>query len=68
MQVIDCQLTVVKGSITAVSAEALVHPTGSSYSTSGQVGSALSDVGGAQYNAELNALRSQGQLASCAGQ
>lgn len=65
--VCEFQLTVVMGSITALCADALVHPTNSSYSTSGQVGSALSTVGGAQYLAELSNLQSQGNLGSCGG-
>ena len=55
------------GDVTAVKADAIVHPTNSVYSTSGQVGQVLLARGGVEYQAALDSLKSQGSLANCGG-
>ena len=55
------------GDVTAVKADAIVHPTNSVYSTSGQVGQVLLARGGVEYQNALNSLKSQGSLANCGG-
>jgi len=52
-----------------VDVEALVHPTDSSYSTSGQVGSALARVGGLPFTQALQTLHSEnGNIPACGGE
>ena len=55
------------GDISAVSADAIVHPTNESYSTSGQVGQVLVRAGGSEYQTALNSLQSEGKLGKCGG-
>lgn len=55
------------GDVSAVKADAIVHPTNSSYSTSGQVGQVLLARGGSEYQTALNSLKAQGSLANCGG-
>lgn len=54
----SCQLCVVKGSITDALADAIVHPTNTNYSTGGQVGSLLANLGGQSFRNEIATLPS----------
>uniref|UniRef100_A0A1I8J3Q3 Histone H2A n=1 Tax=Macrostomum lignano TaxID=282301 RepID=A0A1I8J3Q3_9PLAT len=60
------KLTVLKGDITTVQADAIVHPTSSGYPTGGQVGNAIVRRGGAAMKQSIQALSAAGPLASCA--
>ncbi|PAA78622.1 hypothetical protein BOX15_Mlig003669g3, partial [Macrostomum lignano] len=60
------KLTVLKGDITTVQADAIVHPTSSGYPTGGQVGNAIVRRGGAAMKQSIQALSAASPLASCA--
>ncbi|XP_072164634.1 core histone macro-H2A.1-like [Diadema setosum] len=51
------KLTVVQGDITEITADAMVHPTSSTYAMAGEVGSALAKVGGKEFIDEVTKLR-----------
>nr|XP_054773786.1 core histone macro-H2A.1-like [Lytechinus pictus] len=59
------KLTVVKGDLTEITADALVHPTNSTYAMAGEVGSALEKVGGKSYVEEVVKLRGAQSLDTC---
>ncbi|XP_067937989.1 core histone macro-H2A.1-like [Watersipora subatra] len=59
------KLSVLMGNISVVSAEAIVHPTNATYSTSGQVGQVLKTAGQVEYEVALDSLRTQGNLNKC---
>ena len=48
------KLTVVQGDISKITCDAVVHPTNSSLSTSGQCGSALTQAGGPSFRSEVS--------------
>ncbi|XP_050405606.1 core histone macro-H2A.1 [Patella vulgata] len=52
------KLTVVKGDIVKMAADAIVHPTSSNYHMGGEVGNALSNAGGKEFRQEIENLRS----------
>lgn len=56
------KLTVVQGDISKIACDAVIHPTNSSLSTSGQCGSALSQVGGASFRSEVNRISKANSL------
>ena len=53
------KLTVIQGDISRMVCDAVIHPTNSSFSLSGQCGSALSNVGGASFRDEVNKVSSE---------
>lgn len=62
------QLTVVQGDITNITADALVHPTNTSFAMMGDVGQALEKRGGKEFLQEVHDLRSShGSLDSTTG-
>ncbi|XP_781668.1 core histone macro-H2A.1 [Strongylocentrotus purpuratus] len=56
------KLTVVKADLTEITADALVHPTNSTYAMAGEVGSALEKVGGRAFVEEVAKLRAAQSL------
>ncbi|XP_063217044.1 core histone macro-H2A.1-like [Bacillus rossius redtenbacheri] len=52
------KLTVVQGDITNITADALVHPTNTSFAMMGEVGQALEKRGGKELQQEMQSLRS----------
>ncbi|XP_076452739.1 core histone macro-H2A.1-like [Babylonia areolata] len=56
------KLTVLQGDIVKVSADAIVHPTNSSYFMGGEVGQAISRVGGRDFQKEIDNLKASHPL------
>lgn len=56
------KLTVVQGDISKLACDAVVHPTNSSLSLSGQCGSALSAAGGVSFRNEVNTASSKASI------
>lgn len=57
------KLTVVQGDISKMVCDAVVHPTNSSFSLSGQCGTALNNVGGASFRDEVSKTSSERTMA-----
>ena len=56
------KLTVVQGDISKISCDAVVHPTSSNFSLSGQCGAALSKAGGSSFKADVNRISGERSL------
>ena len=60
-KILDCgqKLTVIQGDISMMAADAVIHPTNSSLSLSGQCGSALCQAGGTALQSEVNRVSAE---------
>ncbi|XP_013781896.1 core histone macro-H2A.1-like [Limulus polyphemus] len=61
------KLTVIQGDIVKITADAIVHPTNSSYFLGGEVGQALEKAGGKEFQQEITALLSSNGSLDSAG-
>lgn len=65
--VLGLKLTVIQGDIAAMAVDAVIHPTNSSFSLSGQCGQALKAVGGSSFEKEVNELAAKQSIDVCDG-
>ncbi|XP_029638788.1 core histone macro-H2A.1 isoform X5 [Octopus sinensis] len=56
------KMTVLQGDITKINADAIIHPTNSTYYMGGEVGSALEKAGGKDFTEEVKELAAKGTL------
>lgn len=62
------QMTVIQGDLVKIAADAIVHPTSSSFYMGGEVGSAIERAGGKDFKKEVDELyKSNGALDTAGG-